>query len=61
MSEKVTYKCWRCGSEFTVEEGLETFMAKESSEGYTFLRCPYCGYRIIGKTRRPGLKYVKAI
>ena len=50
-----------CGKEFTFEEGLESFIKAEEREGYTFLRCPYCGFRIIVKARRQGLKKVSAI
>ncbi|MEM2020661.1 MAG: DNA-directed RNA polymerase subunit P [Zestosphaera sp.] len=63
MSElpSVTYKCWKCEKEFTLEEGLESFIKAEEREGYTFLRCPYCGFRIIVKARRPSPKRVRAV
>ncbi len=63
MSElrNVVYKCWKCGKEFTFEEGLESFIKAEEREGYTFLRCPYCGFRIIVKARRPSLKRVSSV
>ncbi|MGB9708712.1 MAG: DNA-directed RNA polymerase subunit P [Infirmifilum sp.] len=45
------YKCLQCGREFTREEVLML-------PGF---RCPYCGFRIVEKTRPPIPKRVKAI
>ncbi|MEM0014514.1 MAG: hypothetical protein QXS42_04455 [Zestosphaera sp.] len=60
-SENVVYKCWKCGREFSLEEGMESFLRAEEREGYTFLRCPFCGFRIIVKARRPSSKKVGAV
>jgi DNA-directed RNA polymerase subunit RPC12/RpoP len=39
------YKCLKCRKEFDVEDRV---------------RCPFCGYRIIVKTRAPVIKRVVA-
>ncbi|RLF17434.1 MAG: DNA-directed RNA polymerase subunit P [Thermoprotei archaeon] len=46
----VTYVCGRCGNKFTREE-LELIPS---------IMCPYCGYRIIFKSRPQVAKRVKA-
>lgn len=63
MSElkDILYKCWRCGKEFRFEESLEGFIKTEEGKGYTFLKCPHCGFRIIVKARRLGLKKVNSV
>ncbi len=49
--EEITYRCGRCGREFTGEQ-LALLPG---------VRCPYCGYRVVYKIRKPGVKKVKAI
>ena len=47
----VRYICLRCKREFDASQ-LAIMMT---------IRCPYCGYRVIMKTRGEGIKVVKAI
>ncbi|MHA1237973.1 MAG: DNA-directed RNA polymerase subunit P [Candidatus Odinarchaeia archaeon] len=46
----MSYRCGQCGGEVTSEE-LKTLPG---------VKCPYCGYRILYKTRPPIVKKVKA-
>ena len=47
----VRYVCLRCRREFD-EKQLAIMMS---------MRCPYCGYRVIAKTRGEEIKVIKAI
>ncbi len=58
--EEILYKCWKCGRVFSSKE-VEAFEARDLAEGFTFLRCPACGSKIILKIRKEGFKIVKAI
>ncbi|QOJ78116.1 DNA-directed RNA polymerase subunit P [Infirmifilum lucidum] len=49
-SEKI-YRCIRCGRGFSQDE-LRILPG---------LRCPYCGFRVIEKTRPPMPKRVRAV
>ena len=49
--EEIIYKCGRCEREFD----------RTQLELLPGIRCPYCGYRVIYKVRRIGVKKVKAI
>ncbi len=40
---------------------IEAFEEHESIEGYTFIRCPACGSKIITKVRKERYKKVKAV
>jgi len=57
---EIYYKCWKCGRVFDRSE-IEAFEARELGEGFTFIRCPACGSKIIVKIRREGYKLVKAV
>jgi len=45
------YICLKCGKEFD-ESQLSVMMT---------IRCPYCGYRVIAKTRSSEVKILKAV
>ncbi len=49
-SGRKLYVCLRCGKTFS----------KEDMEYISGVKCPYCGYRIIMKTRTPSAKRIKA-
>ncbi|MEM2123293.1 MAG: DNA-directed RNA polymerase subunit P [Candidatus Bathyarchaeia archaeon] len=49
-SEGISYVCVNCGAKVTSEE-LE--LTPE-------IKCPFCGYRVLKKTRPPIVKRVKA-
>ncbi|MEM2901639.1 MAG: DNA-directed RNA polymerase subunit P [Candidatus Bathyarchaeia archaeon] len=46
----ILYECLNCGSKVSLEE---LSMTPE-------IKCPYCGYRVLKKSRPPIVKRVKA-
>jgi len=47
----IVYECLSCGSKISADQ---LAMIPE-------IKCPYCGYRVLKKTRPPVVKHVKAI
>jgi len=47
----IAYECLSCGSKITADQ---LAMIPE-------IKCPYCGYRVLKKTRPPVVKHVKAV
>ena len=48
--KQLSYKCPKCGRTFSGEE-----MALRQQ-----LKCPYCGFKVVEKTRAPIVKRLKA-
>lgn len=58
-SEKVSYKCGKCGKIVEVEAPTDRLSGIIGL--LPGIRCPYCGYRVLYKIRTPTARSIKAI